>query len=347
MIVSSGWSALTVPIAGTELFGGVLFDPTMIRRLRCVVRSFLVVALLFGLAEPSRAGDPIYPSGASIGLVPPSGMTPSVAFAGFEHRSGASIVIIEMPPEAYGQLAEKLTPEALRPTGFLVREAGDALPLAHGEGRILRGRQSAHGLSYAKWVALVRDGAGTGVITVQVPEGSDGQVPPEAVEDSLRTITFREAQSLSQQMTGLPYTVGNMAGFRPVKVLAGSSLLLTEGPKDFDADGAQPIVVVASSMGEAPVGTGSETAFARKALGGLQHVKGLEVTQEDRSIRGSAVVVRLRGSGTDVKSGRLVGVTQTILFDGPRYLRIIGTAPAEHAEALARADRVAASIAFR
>lgn len=319
----------------------------MIRPPRRIVRRVLAVAMLFGIAAPSQAADPIYPPGASIGLVPPPGMTPSAGFAGFEHRSGASIVVVEMPPEAYGQLVDRFTPEALRPTGFVVREPGDPLPLARGEGRVLRGSQSAHGLNYAKWVAVVRGGTGTGLVTVQVPEGGEGQVLPEAVEESLRSIVFRDAQSVAQQVAGLPYAVGDMAGFQPVKVLAGSSLLLTDGPKAFDADGSQPIVVVASSMGEARVGTGSEIAFARKAIGSLQHVKALKVTAEDRSTRGSAVVVRLRGTGTDAKSGRPVGVSQTILFEGSRYLRIIGTAPTDRAEALARADRLAASTTFR
>lgn len=320
----------------------------MIHRLsRLTAGRLLALVLLAGFATPSPAADPAYPSGASVGLVPPPGMTPSRGFTGFEHRSGASIIVTEMPVEAYGSIVEKFTPEALRATGFVVRGAGEALPLAGGEGRVLRGSQSANGLTYAKWVAVVRGGSGTGLVTVQVPEGALAEVPAAAVEASLRTIAFRAAPSVAEQISALPYSVGDMAGFRPVRVLAGSTLLLTDGPKDVDTDGSQPIVVVASSMGETRVGSGQEVAFARKALGGLPQVRNLEVTDEDRSTRGSALVVRLRGSAADAKSGRAVGVTQTMLFDGARYLRVIGIAPAEQAEALARTDRVAVSTTLR
>ncbi len=106
------------------------------------------------LARPRR--EAVFPTAGSVGLVPPPGMTPSKGFAGFEHRSGASILITEMPAEAYGQLVERFTPEALRATGFEARSSGIALGVAGGEGRVLRGSQAANGITYAKWVAVVR-----------------------------------------------------------------------------------------------------------------------------------------------------------------------------------------------
>jgi hypothetical protein len=138
-----------------------------------------------------------------------------------------------------------------------------------------------------------------------------------------------------------------MAGYRPAAVFAGSSLLLTEGPKDVDPEREQPVIVVAPSLGQAPVPSGAEVAVARRLLASQKDFADVKVTDEARSSRGGAVVVRLRGTGTDTKSGRALGVTQTMVFDGKRYLRVLGFADAGRTDALDRADRVAASVAMR
>ena len=315
--------------------------------LRRFARRILAVLGLLASAYPAHAADAVFPPAGSVGLVPPPGMTPAKGFAGFEHRSGASILITEMPAEAYGPLVEKFTPEALRPTGFAVRGTGETLAVAGGEGRVLRGSQAANGLTYTKWVAVVRGGAGTGLVTVQVPQEARGQVPDAAVEAALATIAFRGPGSLADQIAALPYTVGDMAGFRPVRTLMGNALMLTDGPKDIDPDGAQPMVVVAPSMGRAAVPDGQEGAFARRALATFREIKDVTVTDEERTVRDGAVFLRLRATGHDVKTGRPVAVTQVVRFDGPSYLRVLATARPDQAEALARAERVAASVAMR
>ncbi|KQP70788.1 hypothetical protein [Methylobacterium sp. Leaf112] len=306
-----------------------------------------LLALLGLLAAPAHAAEATFPPTGAVGLVPPPGMVPAKAFAGFEHPSGASIVIIEMPAEAYGQLVAKFTPEALGPTGFVAKGTGEGLSVTGGEGRLLRGSQSANGLAYTKWIAVVRGGAGTGLVTVQVPEAARRQVPDKAVEAALGTIAFRAPGNVADQIAALPYSVGDLAGFRPVRTLMGNALLLTDGPKDIDPEGEQAIVIVAPSLGQVPVAPGQEGAFARKALGTIREVRDIAVTDEKNSTLGGAAVVRLRGTGSDTLSGRMMSVHQTIRFDGAGYLRVIGFAGADQRDVLARIDRIAASIAVR
>lgn len=153
--------------------------------------KFTAASLLACLVVEARAADPIFPNGASVGLVPPPGMSLSKAFSGFEHRSGASVVIAELPAEAYPQLVEK---------------------------------------------------------------------------------------------------------------------------------------------------------FSRKALNGLARIRDVTVSDETSTQRDGATTIRLRGAGTEAESGRPVQVTQTILFGPTRYLRIVGLAPPEKAEALLRAERVADAV---
>jgi hypothetical protein len=310
--------------------------------------ALLAVPLVALAASPAPAAEAVFPPAASVGLVPPPGMVPSKGFAGFEHASGASIVIAEMPAEAYPQLAAGFTPEALRATGFEARDAGEPLPVAGGEGRILRGTQSANGLAYTKWVAIVRGAPGTGLVTVQVPQGAADAVPAPAVEAALRTIAFRAAVSLSDQIANLPYAVGDMGGLRPVRVLMGNTLLLTDGPKDVDPEGTQALAVLSPSAGRFAVPQGEEEDFAKKAfLGGLPQVRDVAVTKTDRAQRGEGTVVHLLGTATDTRSGRPLAVTQTMLFAGVRYLRVLGVAGADQAQAMAGIERVAASVTLR
>lgn len=316
-----------------------------------VPRPLLRLAALLALltAPPAaRAAEPVFPANASVGLVPPPGMTSARTFAGFEHPTGASIVIAEMPPEAFPQLVERFTPETLRTTGFEARGAGEPLAVAGGEGRILRGSQAANGVTYTKWVAIVRGGPGTGLVTVQVPQAADAQVPGLAVEAALRTIGFRAPASLSDQIAALPYTVGDLGGLRPVRVFMGSGLLITDGPKDVDPEGTQALAIVTPSMGQVAVPAGGEDALARKAfLSGLPQIKDITVTREDRSVRDGATVVRLQGTAKDSRSGRPLRVTQTMLFAKTGYLRLLGVAGLDQTRALDGIERVAASLALR
>lgn len=307
----------------------------------------LLLVLVAPFLSPARAAEAVFPPAGSLGLAPPKGMVPAKSFSGFEDRSGASIILVEMPPEAWDQIAGKLTPEALGATGFRVKGERQPLPVAGGEGFVMRGSQVANGLTYAKWVAVVRGASGTGLVTVQVPEMAARQVPDAAVEAALGSIAFRPKASLTDQVAALPFRVGDMAGYRPVAVIAGNGLLLTDGPKDVDPTREQPAIVVSPSLGKAPFPAGSESVVARRLFTGQKDTKDIAITAENRSRRGGAVVVHLRGTGIDTRTDRPLALTQTMVFDGPRYLRVIGFAGADRSDALARADRVAASVAMR
>ncbi|KMO41297.1 hypothetical protein VQ02_06005 [Methylobacterium variabile] len=315
--------------------------------LRRLLAGFVAAPLALPALVSAAFPEPVFPPASALGLAPPAGMTVSNSFAGFEHKSGASILLVEMPPEAWDQINGRFTPEALAPTGFAVKGGREALAAAGGEGFVLRGTQGANGQTYAKWVAVVRGSAGTGLVTVQVPEAAARQVPAPVVEAALRSIAFRTKASLSEQIGALPYTVGDMAGYRLLAVFAGNGLLLTEGPKDVDPAREQPVVIVAPSLGQAPMQAGTEVAVARRLFTTQKDLSDVAITDEARTTRGDAVVVRLRGTGTDTRNGRALGLTQTMVFDGARYLRVVGFADATRTDALARAERVAASVALR
>lgn len=172
-------------------------------------------------------------------------------------------------------------------------------------------------------------------------------MPGAAVEAALRTIAFRAKASLADQVAALPYTVGGMAGYRSVVVFAGNGPILTDGPKDVDPEREQPAVIVAPSLGQVPVPARAEAVYARRLFTQQKDARDVAVTEEDRSTRGGTTVVRLRGTFTDTKTGRPMAATQTVTFEGSRYIRAIGFAAADRADAPARAERFGASVTMR
>lgn len=311
--------------------------------MRCAVALVAATGLMVG--GRAMAAEPVFPPGAAIGLVPPPGMSPATAFSGFQHEAGASIVLVEMPPEAYAQLIAKFTPAALKPTGFVVTGEAQPLAVAGGEGRLFHGSQEANGLTYAKWVAVVHGPANTGLITVQVPEDARALVPDAAVETALKSVAFRAEQSIEQQMGALPFTVGDLAGFRPVRMIGGSGLILTEGPKDVDPDASQPIVIVAASLGR-DVPAAEQAAYARTALTSLAQLKDIKIEAETRSTRGKAVLYRHHAAAADARTGKPMKVTQTVIYTDGQYVRVIGIDPSG-GDVIARADTLAGSVAAR
>src|SRR5579862_9161005 len=104
-------------------------------------RATMALATVALLAAPARAADPAFPLASHVGLVAPGGMQMSQAFRGFENRdASASIIIIEIPPQAYAGVEKQLTDEALKKEG-MTEEKREAVTLKDGTGVLLSGTQ--------------------------------------------------------------------------------------------------------------------------------------------------------------------------------------------------------------
>ena len=305
---------------------------------------FAALALAAGLAVApvvTRAAEPMFPAGGAVGIAPPSEMTPSHAFAGFEHKdSGSSIVISELPAEAYQQLVESFTPDALKARGVDAAGPAEDLALAAGaKAKLIRGSQEQNGVAIRRWIVIASNDAVTAVVTVQSPRTA--ALAEADVEAALKTVAFRAPQAIGDQIAALPFAIGDMAGFRAVRVIGGSGVYLTDGPKDVIDDGSQPFVVVAASLGKMPP-PDARDAFAKKAFEQLNGVSGLETTSA--TLDGGSLS-RIEGRGTDPKSALPMYVTQTIRFEDERYVRVVALARETEKDKFAeRFDTLAKSV---
>lgn len=103
----------------------------MFDRLAIALSLTLTLALLFDASGATLAKEAVHPRNSGIGLVPPPGFSPATAFSGFQSpERNASIVIVEMPAEAYEQIAGTMNVATFEPSGYVAKGDGADRPLA-------------------------------------------------------------------------------------------------------------------------------------------------------------------------------------------------------------------------
>jgi hypothetical protein len=292
-------------------------------------RAALLPALL-ALTAPALA-EPVFLPGSRIGLDPPDGLEVSKRFKGYENAAKATaITLMEMPAEAYGQLSAALGPEALKTQGFEL-EGREELKVGGADAVLITGTQAVGGVPVRKWLLVAAEGSMTGFVVAQsLPEGG---YEDAVMREALRSIVFRPAIPLEDQIGALPFRLSERAGFRPVRVMTGNSLFLTDGPQDVVRDAEQPILILAQSVQPAPRDPEARAAFARAALFGNNALTDLSVERAGPFRQGGAEWHEIVARGVDRSSNTPVVVMQTIRFGPGTYLRAVGVARAETRDA--------------
>ena len=299
-------------------------------RLRHITQGLGVVGLVLALSVPlgaplsARAAEAVFPAGSRFGCQPPADMVPSRRFAGFERREGgATLSVVELPPNAFAELVTNFTDANLLAQGFAV-EKREPMKIGEAEAMLFTGEQPSapgtDGPTVRKLLLLVGDPSVTGMIVAQA-------LPDAETEASLRAlitnVTIRPPLSLAQQVDALPFRIADLAGFRPVRVLAGNSVLMTEGPKDQTLSVEQPILVLAQAVQQPPAAE-QRDGFARSALYANQTMKDFVIERAQSYRRNGVDWHEIVARAVDVPSNKPIVVAQTIRFAPDGYLRAVG-----------------------
>ena len=188
--------------------------------------------------------------------------------------------------------------------------------------KLIRGSQVAAGVKYRKWIVLIGAKSTTAMVTVQIPEGVAGGLSDADVDTALRSIAIRTPPSLEEQIAALPFKVADQAGFRPVRVIAGATYLLTDGPNDVAANSSQPMIVIASNLNAAPEPS-ARMDFAKQAFASLTGIKDVRSDNETSAEADGAEWVEIDGGAKDAASGDGLYVAQIARFEPSRYVRAI------------------------
>lgn len=268
------------------------------------------------------AAEPVFPPGSRIGLVPPDSMQLTRGISGFfDPKTGAAIVLVEMPAEAYPAMAAGFTEESLKGQGFSLKTR-DTVKIAGADAILIQGDQKDGERQIPKTVLLAPEQGLTALVIAQLPQGSPA---PEIarVREALQTVAIRPALTMDQQVAALPFRLGDTAGFRPLRVMAGNSVLLTDGPSDVVKGADQPIMIVAQSYAPAPP-PDARDSFARQALGANMLLKDTVYERSQGFRQGGADWHEIVAKAKDGPSEEPVVILQTIRFGPDGYLRMVG-----------------------
>ncbi len=304
-------------------------------------------------APPPAAGT-VFPTGSRIGLVPPPGMTPSKAFAGFiAADEKAAIIINVLPSEAFPSMEQAISDEALKARGIAV-EKRETLQLAIGKAYLVVGtQQSPDNTPYHKWLLLVATKYLTALVTVQVPQ-QDKTYSDSVVRAALATLTLRASVPDTEFLALLPFKVGTLAGFQIGNIVPGRAVLLIDAPKF-------PHMVVTKGLPEyefnarfivtavpgGPIASQQRATLAGDAFRTIQGLSDVQVTMSEPVRVENQEEFETVASAKDTGTGASVMVIQWLRFGDGGFLQMVGVSRTDIWESeLTRMRTIRDGIAF-
>jgi hypothetical protein len=301
---------------------GVLRNPVVLAFLLFAASCPAVISA--AIAEPKQAPS----SRVSLDLGP--SFQPSDRFSGFvDESSGASFVIIEMPPQAYEEV--KLIPErtdALAKQG-LSDAATAELPGRSGEYVYFTAKQKAGGVDVAKYVLIFRESDLTVMVSTNIPQAAldAGTYTKPQIEAILASAMVEATAAKAVEL----FRLGYLGPFKETLGLMGTTRAYsTSGRKPTRGENMmikEPILLVSLSIDNLTVDTKLSAQRSFKTLGGL--TKKTVESENEVTIAGLKGY-QIKGETADEKTGTKIAINLVHLAGEPRgYYVIVGTVPAE------------------
>ena len=230
----------------------------------------VVISVLWVAVMPASANG-VQAPGSRVSIALSDKFKPSPLFAGFmDIISSATVVMLEMPPEAYEEVIAGFTAEGLAKKGVMdVKRSklnrSDEYFFITGDQKFRRGLLE-------KLILVIRDARNTAVITFNVPRLSyeDGTIKRKDVLAALSTAKLQPKAAPSRDLFTLGYTGPFKLQGSPTGTSRMFSLADDEGPKD-----TRNILMVAPSLNRLPIRSIKE--FSNYALENLNTIKDLKV----------------------------------------------------------------------
>jgi len=291
----------------------------------------LTIALMLG-APPAIAAEVAYPPGSRIGLVPPAGLVTSKSFFGFEDAgNNVAIILVALPAEAYADLDKTITADALKRQGVTL-ESRAPVPLSIGKAFLVIGRQEVEKTKIRKWILVAASPALTALVTVQMPEAAKTAYPDAAIRAALETLAVRAAVPVDEQLSLLPFKVGEFAGFRVAGVVPGRAVMLSDAAADAPGPPAatmEPHLLVTIAPG-GPGQNAERDTFAREVFATIPNLKEIRITSSEALRIGGQQGHQIVANARDATSGNALTVAQWLRFGGGAFLQLVGIAREEN-----------------
>ena len=336
---------------------------TFASRLRAGLAALFAVTVL---ALPAQAADPVYPLGSRIGLVPPAGMAASDEFSGFADQAKDAVILLAvLPADAFSQIEKTMDADALKKQGITL-DKREPVQLGIGKAFLFTGREVVEKTHYRKWLLVAAMGDVTALVNVQAPESS--VYSEQVVRAALMTLSLRATIPDAEQLSLLPFTVGELAGFHVNRVLRGRALMLSDAPsesakdaaKDAAKDGAKdatkdaakdavpagiPAHLLIAAVPGGPTEADDRGKFARLAFGEIAGLRDVHLTMSEPLRIGRQSGYQTMAEAKDAGTGVDVQVVQWLRFGSGGFLQMVGVGPTDNwTNVLARLRTVRDSI---
>jgi hypothetical protein len=286
----------------------------------------LIVVLLAGVlgGQSLRADEAVYPPGSRLGLVPLSGMATSMRFFGFEDaNTQAAIILAALPAEAYAGLEKSMTAESLKREGVIL-EKRETMPLPTGKAFLVIGRQQVDKQNVRKWILIGSSPALTALVTVQIPERAKNAYSEAAIRASLSSLNIREHVPLDEQLSLLPFQLGELAGFEVSAVMPGRAVLLKD--PSAEAGGRPQSHMFVSVAPGGPAQAGGRDAFASDLFAAIPNIRNVRVSGAEPLRIGGQAGHQILAQAKDPAETTDLSVVQWVRFGGGGYLQLVGIA---------------------
>ena len=295
------------------------------RVLAPILRLLAVCVFSASLLLPAGAADAVFPVGSRLGLVPPPGLEPATEYPGFEDRQNSVFVrLIALPAEAFAEIEKTMTNDALKKQGMTV-EKRESVPLGRGNAILAIVRQETAAGRIRKWLLIAPIDNLTALVSLEMSGKAPAPYPDSTVRSALLSIATRATVPPEEQLTMVPFKVGDTAGLRIARVVPGVAVQLTDGPKDDMEATEQAQLVIAAAAGGPDARDRDQ--FARDAMRGFPALKDLRITSAEPMRIGGQSGYEVRAQAKDVQTGADIEVVQWLRFGTGAYLRILGFAP--------------------
>ena len=282
----------------------------------------LCICLALGTA--SLAAEPVFPPGSRAGLVPPSGMTASASFQGFEDRSNRAVLLIsEVSAQTYDKIAQDFSPEAIRGSG-MEEISRETLQLTPGEGLLVVTRQGENETAVRKWALLARTEELTVTIIGVVPEAARDAYPDAALRAAFASVVVRAKLTPDEMLAVLPYRLDDLGGFRLLRASPDGTAVMTLGPQDTSLPAEQPYFMIAPRAVSPPQPAERES-FAQRMLAGFLSRPNMRVVNSEQLRIGGAPGYQIVAIGKDEQTGDELAMVQWLRFN-PAVVQMFGIA---------------------
>ncbi|CAN5138353.1 hypothetical protein BH10PSE11_BH10PSE11_26450 [soil metagenome] len=290
--------------------------------MKTIVHAFAIfTAAVLVSTSPALAADPVFPSGARVGLVPAEGLAAAKEFLGFESEDQKTKVgVAEIPPAAFAAVEAAVKEGKAPPTG----PKPEAFDTAAGKAFITF-ETAKDGTTAIRMYSLIVSGEKfTGYIIAQAREDAAKPISDEAMRKMFASVKLRNDVPTDEQLSLMPFKMGELSDFKTVRTLAPrSSILLTDGTEDTTLDGAPYMVIGLTGAG--PEKPDDRGRFAQQTAATIPGIRNARITSNEPMRIDGTPGYETRIDAVAGKNDTPVTVVQWLRFGSGTSLRIIAS----------------------